>query len=247
MSIDAKAFITIIRRALKSKYKIFLLHNHMLMQSYNLTDDNVIGFHYVLHIPYTEEYDNDLYNSTLILDAEKLLLLYKTGHDILLEKKKAISAKPKDVKEIIEFITNKNHAKIKFQFIVCDELIYTSTYTTKYPIDEYDENVVNIVSSYQNILNRIKVGSSSVSIDCIKAGILYRLSEATSLIYHKIKIYDKKIMIPVLKSMLAGINKPDEFFMSIQETTIQNVYLYTIQLSANSITDQYIGYIQNFV
>ena len=38
----------------------------------------------------------------------------------------------------------------------------------------------------------------------------------------------------------------DEFFISLQETRLVGIYLYTVQLSVNGLTDQQVGYIQNF-
>jgi hypothetical protein len=46
--------------------------------------------------------------------------------------------------------------------------------------------------------------------------------------------------------MFAGMKSWDEFFISIQETTLEGIYLVAIQFTAKGLTDQYIGYLQNF-
>ena len=64
--------------------------------------------------------------------------------------------------------------------------------------------------------------------------------------YGKIKLGDRKVRVPLFKSMLAGIKEPEDIKLSIQETNLKDIYVYTVQLTNKGLVDQYISYILNF-
>ena len=46
--------------------------------------------------------------------------------------------------------------------------------------------------------------------------------------------------------MLVGMKDPDESYIMIEETVIPQLWVYAVQLTNKGLTEQYIGYIQNF-
>ena len=226
---ELKPFIELMRRAAKSKYNSVLMHGHMLLQCYSIDEDSDVGLHYILHIPDIAPYNDEFYDATILLKPNEILNLYKTGHDALREKKEEVNAKAKEVREELNFIVKSHNAQIKMQFIVQDELIDTQTYTVSYPVNPHDKEIENILYNYSMILQRIKVGGYGVTFDGIRHGIFDRAMESPRLVFFRLMIGDNVIQVPFYKSMFSG-NSYDEFFVSVQETELPMVYLYTIHL-----------------
>lgn len=243
---ELKAFMDLIRRAKKSSFSTVLLHNHMMIQCYDIKIDSDTGLHYVLHIPNTEEYTGSFYDGPMLLDLNEIIATYKEGHDKLLTKKKELKLKPKEIKEFFEFHVTKGIGVIKMQFVAQDELICTTSYHTEYPVSETSSDRTNIEDTFNDMFHRIKVGGVGIGIDTIKSGLLYQSTHNAQITHAKIKFGGHKVRIPLYKGMVHGSNDPDECFITVQETIMKDIYLYTIQIEKNSIIDQYIGYIQNF-
>lgn len=243
---DLKAFMDLIRRAKKSSFSTVLLHNRMLIQCYDIKIDSDTGLHYILHIPNTEEYNDPFYDGSILLNLNDVIATYKEGHDKLLEKKKELKLKPKEIKEFFEFHASKGIGTIKMQFIAQDELICTTSYRTEYPLSETSPERTNIENTFNDMFHRIRVGGVGIGIDAIKSGLLYRSTHNAQITHAKIKFGGHKVKIPLYKGMVHGSNDPDECFITVQETIMKDIYLYTIQMEKNGLIDQYIGYIQNF-
>ena len=96
------------------------------------------------------------------------------------------------------------------------------------------------------MIDRVKVGGLAITIDAARYGLYDRAMNAIEVEYEKFKIGTHKVRIPLFRSMLLGMTNLDEFFISVQETVLSNIYLYTIQLSKKGITEQLIGYIVAF-
>lgn len=239
---ELKPFIELLRRAAKSKFKDVLMNNRMLLQCYSIEEDGSIGMHYVLFIP--DSYQDDFYDRTIYLDIKDIMSIYKTGHDILSDYKKEHKLKTKDCREEFSFHMNdKNEEELIFHFIAEDKIIYVM----KYPLNDHvQQKIERIISTYQSMLDRVRVGGFAATFDGIRYYMYERASNTPDIDYYKIKINGEKIKLPLFKSLLAGINNPDQFLVSIVETVYPGIYQYTIQLSNKGITDQYIGYIQNF-
>ena len=242
---ELKPFIELMRRASKSKYTSVLMHNHMLLQCYSIDQDSDIGLHYILHIPDIAPYDDEFYDETLILNPTEILDLYKKGHTVLAEKKSEVKAKPKDVREELNFVVKPHYAQVKMQFIVQDELIDTQTYKVSYPVNQHDKVIENILHNYTMMLKRIKVGGYGVTFDGIRHGILDRAIESPRLVFFRLVIDGKVIRVPFYKSMFSG-NNYDEFFVSVQETEVPMVFLFTIHLERKGIIEQFMGYLMNY-
>lgn len=243
---DPKPFITLLRRAQKSAYKTFLMNNRMLMQCYTVDEDDDIGLHYILHIPMTDEYTDAFYDETLILDPRVILTCYTVGHSKLLEKKRETKAKPKEVKEEMYFRADKNRAKLKFLYYVQDELVDTQECILQYPVTDLDPTAELITRTYYDIINRIKVGGIGVAFDGTKYNLYHHAMKSPEIYFFKVKMRDVKVRIPIYKSLFVGLKEWEEFFISIQETVLPGIFIYAIQFTVKGITDQYIGYIQNF-
>lgn len=243
-----KPFIDLLRRTTKSQYKTMLMHERMLMQCYTVDEDEDMGFHYILHIPDTEEYVDDFYDKTLILNVKELLAAYTEGHKELLDRKKVVSAKPKEVNEEL-FFKNTNHkASIKYLFFVKDELVSVKEISLIYPVDDKVPDVVKITDAYTNMMSRVRVNGIGIAFDARRYSLLQLANSTSDIFFFKVKVGSKKLKVPIYKSMFFGKKEKDwdEFFISIQETTIQDVYLYTYHFTTKGITEQYVGYLMNY-
>lgn len=243
---DTKPFIELMRRVVKSKYKEFLMTGRMIMQCYTIDEDSDVGLHYILHIPNGAPYDDPFYDETLVLYPDEIMQAYKNGHDKLSEKKKKVNAKPKEVQERMDFVVTEKGAKLKFQFIVQDELVDTQTVHLTYPVKEGHAVASNVTTTYTNILTKMKVGGAALSFDGYRLGLYDMAMNSAQIMFYTVKVRGIKVKIPLYRSMFLGQKNFDEFFISVQETTIDMVYLYTIQFARKDIIEQFIGFIQTF-
>lgn len=240
-----KPLLELIKRAQKSRYTEFVMSNRMIMQCYDVSQDSDAGTHYILHIPDTEEYEDKFYDQSVIIVPENVLYIYKIGHDELLEAKKKKGAKPRDCKEFIDVVYFDDMVELTFQHIIYDKLIASNDIGFRYATDSHP-NVQLITKTLTDLKNRIKINGLSAIVDAYKAGYYYKIMNHSQIIYGKIDLGNIKVRIPLFKSMLAGIKMPDKFVISVQETILKDIYIYTIQLTNKGITDQYISYIINF-
>lgn len=244
--VELKPLVAILRRIQKSKYPTLLLSNRMIMQCYSIDEDSDIGLHYILHVPDTDEYVSEFWDSTLILEPKMILSAYTAGHKELLEVKKEKKLKPKEVSEEALFKITDTGARLKFMYYASDEVISTQSVEFDYPVNEHGSVVENITKTYWDMISRVKQGGLGVAFDAQRYN-LYMLGTSSSQVrYFKIKIGGHRIMIPLYKSMFVGKKEWDEFYISLQETTIPSVYLYAIQYTWGGVTDQYVGYLLSF-
>lgn len=243
---DTKPFIELLRRVVKSRYKDFLMTGRMIMQCYTIDEDSDVGLHYILHIPNDDPYNDSFYNETLVLQPDVIMDAYKNGHDKLTEKKKKTNAKPKEIQEKMDFVITDKGAKLKMQFIVQDELIDTQTVHLLYPVKDGNAIASNVTNAYTGILDKLKVGGAALSFDGYRLGLYDMAMNSAQIVFYTVKIKGIKVKIPLYRSMFLGQKSFDEFFISVQETTIDMVYLYTIQFARKGIIEQFIGYIQTF-
>lgn len=237
-------FIELVRRVSKSKYPTLLMHSRMIMQCYTVEEDGDAGMHYVLHIPSTEEYSDPFYDSTILVTHSQVMALYKDGHEKLTAAKKAAGAKPKEVREELDIVSRDGKVLLKMQFIVRDELICTMTYMTECPASSNPE-VERILVAYDKMLEVIKVGGYGIAIDAVYHGLYDRALNSPRIVYYPIKIGSHRVNIPICKSMV-GVGACDECFISVQETTIHGIYIYTLQMEKKKLVEQWIGYIIAF-
>jgi hypothetical protein len=242
---EVKPLLELIKRAHKSKFNKLVLNDRMLIQCYDANHDSDSGFHYILYIPTTDEYKDKFYNKSLIIYPESILNTYKDGHDEVLAIKKEKKISNKDINEFVDVIYNDDMVELVFQHVIQDKLIASNTVGCKIAeVGTYDVDL--IIRTLFNLHDRIKPNGLAVRIDGYKAGYYYKIMNHAQITYSKIDIGGTKVRIPLFKSMLTGIKMPDEFLISLQETVLKDIYIYTIQITNKGLTDQYISYIINF-
>ena len=239
-----KPFIELLQRTTKSHYSNLLMKDRMLMGCYSIDEDSDIGLHYILYIP--ETYDDPFYDMTAILDVKEILALYTRGHTGLVEAKKKVKAKPKDVSETLYVREEKNKLILKMLFTCCDEVIGTEVYYIDYPVNPNLRLVEGVADTYTKMLNMVKPGGIGISFDAQRYNLYQIALKAPQIYFFKVDIRGNRIKIPIYKSMLVGMKDPDEFYIMIEETVIPQLWVYAVQLTNKGLTEQYIGYIQNF-
>lgn len=242
---EVKPFLELIKRAQKSKYTELVMNNRIMVQCYDVAKDSDNGMHYILHIPDTEEYEDKFYDQSIIIVPENVLYIYKIGHDELLEVKKKKNAKPKDCKEFIDVVYRDDMVELTFQHTVFDELVASNDIGFRYATDN-NPSVQLVANTLSDLESRIKVNGLAATVDGYKAGFYYRLMHHEQITYGKIYLGGKIVRVPLFKSMLNGMKDLDEFRISIQETILKDIYVYTIHLRKKGITEQHISYIINF-
>ena len=246
MKVKVKPFITILKRAVKSKFNQLFMTNHLLLQCYDIDEDSDVGFHYVLGIPYSEDYDSEFYDMQVLLNPSKILSLYSNGHGKMEEVRKLNGIKPKSVNEELKVEVKDQELKFTFLFYLDENLITTEVYSTEYPIDPTNIKMNNCIKTYDRFVQLLKIGGACIIIDGNRTGLFDRVLNSIQVYYHIIKINGVKIKIPLMRSMLLTKTECEKFLISIQQTKLQDIYMYTIQLTRNGISEYFIGYIQNF-
>lgn len=241
-----KPFIELLQRTTKSHYPKLFMQDRMLMGCYSIDEDSDIGLHYILYIPEAEVYNDPFYDMTLVLDVKELLSLYARGHSGLLEAKKKVKAKPKDVSETLHVRVEKNKLVLKMLFTCCDEVIGTEIAYLDYPVNSNMKLVEGVADTYTKLLSMIKAGGIGISFDAQRYNLYQIAIKAPQIYFFKVDVRGSRIKIPIYKSMLVGMKDPDEFYITIEETVIPQLWIYAIQLTNKGLTEQYIGYIQNF-
>ena len=243
---NIKPFIELLRRAVKSKYTKFLMKDRMIMGCYSVDEDSDIGLHYILYIPEADAYDDPFYNMTVILEPKELIAMYTTGHAKLLEVKKKVKAKPKDVKEELHVRETSHGLRLSMNFSCCDEVVDTQVIIIPYPVSSQSPIVENICNTYNRMLQTINIGGIGVAFDASRYNLYNIAVNSPQIYFFKVNIRGEKVRIPIFKSMLQGISDPDEFYILVEQTTTPYLWIYAVQLTAKGLTEQYIGYIQNF-
>lgn len=241
-----KPFIELLQRTTKSHYTKLLMKDRMLMGCYSIDEDSDIGLHYILYIPEAEAYNDPFYDMTAVLDVKEILALYAHGHSGLVEAKKKVKAKPKDVSETLYVREEKNKLILKMLFTCCDEVVGTEVYYIDYPVNPNLRLVEGIADTYTKMLNMVKLGGVGISFDAQRYNLYQIALKAPQIYFFKVDIRGNRIKIPIYKSMLVGMKDPDEFYIMIEETVIPQLWVYAVQLTNKGLTEQYIGYIQNF-
>ena len=216
------------------------------MGCYSIDDDSDIGLHYILYIPEAEAYNDPFYDMTAILDVKEILTLYARGHTGLVEAKKKVKAKPKDISETLYVREEKNKLILKMLFTCCDEVVGTEVYYIDYPVNPNLRLVEGVADTYTKMLNMVKLGGVGISFDAHRYNLYQIALKAPQIYFFKVDIRGNRLKIPIYKSMLVGMKDPDEFYIMIEETVIPQLWVYAVQLTNKGITEQYIGYIQNF-
>ncbi|MCM1230174.1 MAG: hypothetical protein NC489_08575 [Ruminococcus flavefaciens] len=237
---EAKGFITLLKRATRSKYQTLLMSNRLLMQCFDLDVDSDVGLHYILPIPDTEAYQSDFYDQTLLLNLPDIIKAYNVAHREVEAYRKENKYKPKDLVEEIFVIGD----ELKISFRIQDQSLYTISIPVIHPTD-IDHDVMNIMKQYNLLLERIKPGGVCMEIDGRYQGLQERVSNTPEIYYYVLKNAGMKIRVPLFRSMFLGIKEVDLFKFNVQETLMADVYIMTYQIAKNGIEEIFWGYIVN--
>lgn len=127
-----------------------------------------------------------------------------------------------------------------------DELITTTSISIPYPVNTADFMIDNCVSTFTNMIDRIKPGGQGIVLDGIRLGFMSIAENNVQVHYYTVKLNNNVVRIPIIRSMFLGAKTYDQIIVSIQETLLKNIYLFSYQLSRKGISEQFFGYIQNF-
>lgn len=245
--IDARPFIALIKRTTKSKYDSLIMNNRMILQCYDISEDSDVGLHYILHIPDTVPYNHDFYDTTMVINISEILTTYQEGKTIQAAYATDNNIKPKELREeLYTEQTDTYQLKLKFVYYAKDHTVTTTSVNVESPLRPTNRMIDNIETSIANMILRVKPGGSCVILDGHRSGIYQLAMESSQIAFYRIRMNHKVIRIPVYRSMLLGQKNIDLFTISVQETVIPMIYLYTIQMERQGLVEQFIGYVQNF-
>lgn len=245
-SFSFNGLLEILKRVSHSGYKTFLMHDRMLMNCYNVDEDDDIGAHYVLHIPDTDMYRSDFYKLDLIVDINVISEATKQirkDHETYRKSKKI---RPKDASIVCRYDFYRGYLLLSIDFMMKDDVWKTVDIKIPHPISDMDPIKSNIEFAYNSMLERIDTSMSPILINGLTEDIPINTLECVRVFYYLVEIDNKMVKIPFLKSFFRSINKFEQFDISIQKTLIKNVYLVAHTFSSKGLTDQYIMYVENF-
>ncbi|MDE6040650.1 MAG: hypothetical protein K2F99_03635 [Muribaculaceae bacterium] len=241
-----KPFIELLKRAVKSKYKTLFMMNRMLMQCYSIAEDGDVGLHYILPFPDTEAYQDPFYDSELQIVPREILTAYTNGHKLADDRRKELKLKPKDLREELclrSEITGWH--SIKFMYFVQDELVTTVEQQVQ-SIDDTTLTAMNLTNTYEKLIDRLKVGGIALTFDGIAENLQNRIYNCPEIYFYKARVNKKVIRIPFSKSTFIGMNKLDKFTFTIQESELDDIYVYSVILGKGGIEEIFWGYILNY-
>lgn len=245
-SFPFNGLLEILKRVLHSGYKTILMHDRMMMNCYNVDEDDDIGTHYVLHIPETNMYQSDFYQLDLIIDISAIAEATKQirkDHETYRKSKKI---RPKDASILCRYDLYKRYLLLSIDFMLKDEVWKTVEIKIPYPISNMDPIKSNIETAYNTMLERIDISSPPVIINGLTEDIPINTLDRVRVFYYLVEINNRMVKIPFLKSFFRSINKFEQFDISIQKTLIKNVYLVVHTFGSKGLTDQYIMYVEDF-
>lgn len=246
-TIPANRFIDLLKRAIKSGYgEHAILHERMLLSCYDPDEDGSIGFHYVQHIPKTDDYDDPFYKLTLSISPNKIVEVYNTHTSDLTELRKSKSLKPKDAKILLRYVIKDSYIQLTFEYMLENNIEYSSSVAIPYPVDMNSYEIELLIRTYDTLLNRIDLDYPAIVIDGIRSGLVEKALGTVRVYYLPLKIWDMKIRIPLIRSMLNGNKKFDVFKITVRKTTLKDIFMYSIHYEMKGFTEEFIGYIQNF-
>ena len=106
--------------------------------------------------------------------------------------------------------------------------------------DEYNETVSNILTTYKTMIDRVE--KKPCVIDALEEGVYDKVCEAAELYFYPVTVRGKDVKIPLIKSIFRGLTKLDEFYITVCETNLQNVYMFALYFKAKGIAEQHSGY-----
>ena len=246
------------KRAIKSGYKEFLVHNRMIMACYDISTDSDQGMHYILHVP--DDYA-DLYDKTFLLNLNDLNAKAKESKNRIDEIRNEKKLPPRAVEGELKYWSDDTtvyidvsytlynmepHPETRRKALVKGARLANLGFTLECKIvDDTHQTVANILNSYGKIIARTN-GETMVMFDGLENHLLDRVKDYPRVFYCTVKLNGETIQVPFLRSFFRNISKFDRMIFGITATKLKGIALFTMTYESKGLVDQYISYIQNF-
>ena len=240
---DPKYLMNLLSRCSHSGFKHMVLHNRMLMQCYTVDIDSDQGFHYALHIPDTKEYEDRFFDETILLTPAEITKVYRAGHNTLSDLRKEKNLKTKDCHEECYYLVDDDKRQLKFMYYLLDELVDTQTVDLAWPFDVTDIRAESILRAYGDCLTRIKPGGVCLLYNLGRMGVIEKTVDLPDVYQIIVRVHKKKLCIPLTKTLFMSQKKFDSAYLSIQETTLDHIYIYALSLTAKGLNETIWGYV----
>lgn len=258
--IDYTKFTEVCKRAAKSEFKSFIVHNRMVMGFYDLSQDSDIGMHYILHIP--DDYDN-VFDQSFLWDNEIFIKRLNELRNKIKDERAKLKLPPRAVTgamkwredgetlivetslQIHELVPPPVESKRKTPILgdVVMDLGFDMECKT-FNDKNMPPEVENMLRSLTTVIDRIE--DKIITVDILQNDLVKTVQDFPRIFYCKLDAFGETIQMPLMKSFFRGINTFDKLYFNVYPTNIKGVYIYLISLSAKGLTDRYISYIQNF-
>lgn len=244
--IPAAPFITLLKRAVKSGYGNYLImKDRMFINSYDPDSDSDHGYHYMLLIPQTEEFADEFYDTTMMINPTVIVSAYEERLSELTELRKNRKLRPKDAIVHMSYKHTDGYLKLIFEYQLVDEVVDTSSVCIK-DMQSVDSKVELMVHTFNVLSDRIDYEYPTICIDGLRSGFVDKALASVRVCYVDLKLGGIAIKLPLIRSMLNGNKTFEKFDVLINRTVMKNIYTYTINYIAKGVEEIFLGYIQNF-
>ena len=237
-----KILMDLLARVSHSGFKTVVLNNRMLMQCYDVSNDSDQGFHYALHIPDNPIYEDEFFDETLLLVTNDIRTTYRDGHKEIEEMRKERKMKPRAVVEECYYIKKSNGRSLKFLFYLDGTLRFKKVVDLPWPFDETDQRADIVANAYTNCLKRLRIGGTCMTVDGLELRIPDRVYYGNGIYRLKLEFGKKEFVLPITRTLLLGIKKFDSLKITVQETNLDDIYVFAISILTNGICETLWGY-----
>lgn len=242
---NANLFIDIVKRIPHSEMNTLVVHNQMLMGVYDVTEDEVVGMNYLLHIPPKEK--NPLYDINFYIDyshitkqikeLDSALSLYKKEHKDSGKKKPKFTTRG-------EYYNSKDGVIITIAHYCEDYEIATASILCPYLTSDDEDR---IAETYTTMLSRVSQNCAPIVIDGNNENLYEKAMNSVRPYYHCVDYSGVNLYIPFMKSFFHSMKKLDKFKVSVRKTELDEVYLVSMVMIYKGIAEQYVYYLNNIV
>ena len=245
MSVPSGPLMDALRRTTHSGFGDVVLHQRQILQCYDISQDSDVGLHYILFIPEEEPYADPFYELSLLIKPKDLLAQFKEHHQPFARKRIDSKIKPKDAREVFDYAVEDGVCRITFNFILQDEVFDSFVYEIPVATEEHPI-AANIIDNYDKLLERIKIGGICNVYDGNQLGLVPRIIDCPEIYWYHTKIGDVRLRVPFIKSMFSGIKVFDDFHFTIQESTLDHIYVFAYAYTKRKLQECYYGYVLEY-
>lgn len=242
---DYKLLVRCLKRCIKAGYNEVMLVNNMMVYCYDPETDDDIGMHYILHVP-TE--NCDLYDSRVVINCSELLAVATEFDTEMTKIRKEKKMKPSEYHVDCSYLCIDEGVQIAFIFKLTGEVTRMSSYHAK----KHDEKAIALSANINKAFHKLaKIkrydtdGKDIIQLDVLNSDFFDDILEIPRVIYKKVKVNGTSVKIPFIKSFLHGFKKFDQYLVTVSETVIPDVYIYTQGFTVDGIMEEFLSYIVN--